>query len=347
MKVLFYLGHPAHFHLFLHAIHAAGAGGVVLIKSKDVLENLLKEEGIPYVNIDEVAAGKTRKKNLIGKSFAFFQRMLRIREIIKRHQPAVLAGSAAELAVLGKIYNIPSCIFFEDDFEAVKPFARIAGPLATHLICPDCCSAWKWNHKKTGHNSYHELAYLHPDHFTPDHQKVEQLFSANTQNFILRFSSLDAYHDNGKGGISDSIADQLIEILSPRGKVFITSERLLPERFEKYRIQIPAGDIHHALYFADLFIGDSQTMTAECAVLGTPSLRYNDFVGELSYLEELEHRFNLTYGFRTGNIEPLLQKLQTLLQISDLKNEWQLRRRKMLEEKCNFAEWMISYLKKF
>jgi predicted glycosyltransferase len=347
MKVLFYLGHPAHYHLFRHAIHAAGAGGVVLIKSKDVLETLLKEEGIPYVNIDEVAAGKVRTKNLADKSLAFFRRILRIREIIKRHQPAVLAGSAAELAVLGKIYNIPSCIFFEDDFEAVKPFARIAGPFATHLICPDCCSAWKWNHKKTGHDSYHELAYLHPDHFTPDRTKVEKIFSGDSKNFILRFSSLDAYHDNGKGGISDSIADRLIEILAPLGKIFITSERILPERFEKYRISIPVADIHHALFYADLFIGDSQTMTAECAVLGTPSLRYNDFVGELSYLEELEHTYGLTFGFRTGNIEPLLQKLQTLLQIIDLKGEWKSRRQKMLQQKCNFADWMISYLQKF
>ena len=54
--------------------------------------------------------------------------------------------------------------------------------------------------------------------------------------------------------------------------------------------------MHHALYFAEMFIGDSQTMTAEAAVLGTPALRLNNFVGKLGYLNELERKFNLTYG---------------------------------------------------
>ena len=157
--------------------------------------------------------------------------------------------------------------------------------MATHLVCPNCCSAWKWNYKKTGYNSYHELAYLHPNHFTPDKNKIISIFNLQKKNFILRFAQLTAYHDVGKSGITTHIAQQLIDVLSPHGNVFITSERPLEPQFEKYRIQISPLDIHHALYFADMYIGDSQTMTAEAAVLGTPSIRFNDFVGELAYLE--------------------------------------------------------------
>ncbi len=56
------------------------------------------------------------------------------------------------------------------------------------------------------------------------------------------------------------------------------------------------SDIYHALYYADLYIGDSQTIAAEKAVLGTPALRFNDFVGKIGYLEELEHKYGLTFG---------------------------------------------------
>ncbi len=35
-------------------------------------------------------------------------------------------------------------------------------------------------------------------------------------------------------------------------------------------------------------------MIAEAAVLGTPSIRFNDFVGKLGYLEDLEHKYGLT-----------------------------------------------------
>jgi hypothetical protein len=346
MRVLFYLGHPAHYHLFKHAIKALGSDARVLIKSKDVLERLLQEDGIPYQNITDgqKASGNS---SFIKMGIKFGQRMHKMRKVVKEFKPDLLAGSAAEWTVLGRFFNIPSCVFFEDDFEKVAQFAKIAGPLATHLICPDCCSAWKWDSKKIAYNSYHELAYLHPDHFTPNRAIVENIFDLNSKNFILRFSELGAYHDVGKKGISDEIALKLIKMIEPHGKVYITSERPLPPQFEPYRISIRAADIHHALYFAEMFIGDSQTMTAESAVLGTPALRFNDFVGELSYLEDLEHNYGLTYGIKTNDLDKLYQKLDELLNTPHLKQEWEKKRSFMLTKKSNFAKWMINFFQNY
>jgi hypothetical protein len=336
MNVLFYLGHPAHFHLFRNTIRHLNSRGVettVCIKTKDVLEQLLKENNINYINISD---GYDRNKALKN----FISRLWKLSGIIKEKKPRLLLGSAAELAVLGKFHRVPSYVFFEDDFEAVKKFAKIAGPFADHLVCPQCCSAWKWEKKKTGHPSYHELAYLHPDHFFPDKEKVKSIFDSSQKNFILRFAELTAYHDEGKSGINTSIAGKLIEILKPHGTIFITSERKLENEFEKYRISIPASEIHHALYFADMYIGDSQTMTAEAAVLGTPAIRFNDFVGKLSYLEELEHKFNLTYGIKTSEPEKLFETVSRLLNTPDLKQVWALRREEMLRQRINLAEFM-------
>lgn len=338
MKILVYLGHPAHFHLFKHCIRALESQNIhttLVIKSKDVLEALLKDSGLPYINISDHKGGSVS---------GFFKRLASLAGIIRREKPLLLAGSAAELAVLGRIFNIPSYVFFEDDFEAVKRFARIAGPTASKLVCPNCCSAWKWNHKKTGYNSYHELAYLHPHHFTPDPEKVKRIFAPGRKNFILRFAQLTAYHDVGKSGITTDTAQKLIDILSPHGDVHITSERPLETQFERYRIRIAPLDIHHALYFADMYIGDSQTMTAEAAVLGTPALRYNDFVGELAYLEELEHKYHLTYGIRTSQPERLFARTLELLRMPDLKREWQQRREKMLGENLDFSQYMTNLL---
>lgn len=265
--------------------------------------------------------------------------------IILKNKPQRLVGSAAELAVLGKLLNIPSFILFEDDFEKVSFFARIAGPTATYLICPDCCSAWKWNHKKIGYPSYHELAYLHPNHFTPDRERVEKIFDLSKRNFILRFSDLGAYHDVGKTGITDALARRLIAQLNVHGKVYLTSERPLSPEFEPYRIHIRASDIHHALFYADIFIGDSQTMTAEAAVLGTPAIRYNDFVGELSYLEDLEKNYQLTTGVLTKNKEKLFDTVEKYLSDKDLKKEWSVKRQKMLDQKSDFSKclhWLLS-----
>jgi hypothetical protein len=338
MSVLVYLGHPAHFHLFKELIASLQKKSVkvtIAIKSKDVLEQLLKDRGWTYVNVtDQDSTERSAYKN-------FFSRLRKLSSLIKKERPAILLGSAAELAILGRFHGIQSYIFFEDDFEVVPKFARIAGPLATKLVCPDCCSAWKWNHKKIGYNSYHELAYLHPNHFTPDPEKVRQIFKPG-KNFILRFAQLTAYHDVGKSGITTDISQKLIDVLSPHGNVFITSERALEPQFEKYRIQIPPLDIHHALYYADMYIGDSQTMTAEAAVLGTPAIRFNDFVGELSYLEELEKNFDLTYGIRTNHPDQLLRKVAELLSQSDLKGAWSKKRYKMLDECIDLSDFMLK-----
>lgn len=65
MKILIYLGHPAHFHLFKNIIANLKADGnqvIVAIKKKDVLETLLKESGVEYVNILK----EGRKSSKIG-----------------------------------------------------------------------------------------------------------------------------------------------------------------------------------------------------------------------------------------------------------------------------------------
>lgn len=344
MTVLVYLGHPAHFHLFKQTIknlQSKSHKAVIVIKSKDVLEKLLVDSNLPYINVYENYNIQNQKPVIL-----FYKRLKSLYKIIRKHKPDKLIGSAAELTVLGRIFRKPSYVFFEDDFEAVQKFAKIAGPLATHLVSPNCCSAWKWNHKKIGYNSYHELAYLHPNHFTPDIEKVRRIFDLNKRNFILRFAQLTAYHDVGKSGITTQIAQQLIDILSAQGNVYITSERPLEPQFEKYRIQISPLDIHHALYFADMYIGDSQTMTAEAAVLGTPAIRFNDFVGELAYLEELEHKYQLTYGIKTKYPEKLIKKVTALLELPNLKGEWSQRRNFMLTQSIDFAEFMTKLLEK-
>ncbi|REJ84090.1 MAG: DUF354 domain-containing protein [Bacteroidetes bacterium] len=344
IKALFYLGHPAHFHLFRNAISKLDRKEyVVVIKTKDVLQKLCDEAGINYINVDPVAI-KPGGSGL-GKYLKMLRRAFRLSRLVRKYRPQRLVGSAAELAVLGKLHGIKSFIFFEDDFEKVPFFARIAGPFADYLICPDCCSAWKWSDKKVSYSSYHELAYLHPNVFTPDPKKVKSIFKEGERNFILRFSELGAYHDKNKSGIHDQLALELINVLRSKGNIFVSSERKLSAELEPFRIKIPASDVHHALYFADMFVGDSQTMSAEAAVLGTPSIRFNDFVGELGYLEDLEHVYGLTKGIRTSQQDQLLSVCREWSELKYGRTDWKERRDKMLNEKSDFSKcisWILT-----
>ena len=99
------------------------------------------------------------------------------------------------------------------------------------------------------------------------------------------------------------------------------------------------------MYYATMLVGDSQTMTSEAAVLGTPAIRCNTFVRRISYLEEEEFKYNLTYGFLPENSDSLFSKINELLEMPNIKNEWKKRRENMLKDKIDvtaFFTWFIE-----
>ena len=163
----------------------------------------------------------------------------------------------------------------------------------------------------------------------------------------MRFVSLKAAHDIGHTGINRFIRKKLTGELSKLGRVFISTEGQIEEEFKQYLVTIPPQDIHDVLYYATMFIGDSQTMTAEAAVLGTPAIRCNTFVGKISYLEELEHTYGLTFGFLPSEGDKMLNRIKELLSMEGLSKEWQRRREKMLADKIDLTSWMVEFVENY
>jgi predicted glycosyltransferase len=341
MKYLFYIGHPAHYHNFKFVSQILSEKGheiIWVVREKDVLFSLLDEVHFKTYFIKENAP-----KNKSGRILRILRREFRMLWIMIKHRPNMAIGTDLVITHIGNLLRIPSVIVNEDDAEAVPLFANMGMKYASNILAPECCSVGPYRDKSIFYKGYQELAYLHPDYFTPDRSKVESLFAGEERFFLLRFASLTAHHDDGVEGINDSLAKQIIGILESKGKVWITSERPLSNDFEQYRIAIPATEIHHALFYADLYIGDSQTMAAEAAVLGTPSLRFNDFVGKLSYLEELEHKYKLTFGIKTDQKKALLEKVAELSSQADLKEIWEKRREVLLHETIDVTQFWVHF----
>lgn len=133
----------------------------------------------------------------------------------------------------------------------------------------------------------------------------------------------------------------LVRLLEEYGRVIITTEKETPQELAKYRLSVSPEKIHSLLYYATAFLGDSQTMSSEAAVMGVPSLRCNTFAGRLSSLEEEEKRYGLTYAFIPAEFDRLIEKTKELLAIPGLKEEWQARRRLMLAEKIDVTSFLV------
>jgi predicted glycosyltransferase len=346
MKILFYLGHPAHFHLFKNVIiNLSGKGNdvSVLIKKKDILEELLILSNIPYINI--LPEGRNDSK--AGIAAGMIKRDFRLLRFCINKRQDLMVGTSTEIGHVGTLLKIPSLNINEDDADVVPLYSRISYPWSTYIVSPSCCNNGKWENKSIKYEGYHELAYLHPDNFTPSREIVRKYFSHDRPYFLIRFAKLTAHHDKGITGITDDLALKILDILRPFGEIYITSERVLDQNLEPYRLSINPLDIHHVMAFASLYIGDSQTMAAEAGVLGVPFIRYNDFVGRIGYLNELENKYRLGFGIKPDDTEELLRTISTLVNSPDLNDEWRKRRQKMLEDKINFADFLTRLIIKY
>lgn len=346
MRILVYLGHPAHFHNYKNTIAALKAHGhevEVLIKKKDILEDLMKNAGIPYHNILE----EGRKNTRLGITLGVLKQAWRIDKFCRTFHPDILTGSSVENSWIGPLRHIPVINIGEDDASVVPSYARLAYPGVSVILCPRSCDCGKWDYKAVKYPGYQELGYLHPENFTPNKDVVRKYFDPDQLYFIMRFSGLNAHHDVGIRGISNDMAKRLIDIMKPYGRVFITSERSLDVDLEQYRIAINPLDIHHVMAFAGLYIGDSQTMAAESGVLGVPFIRFNDFVGRIGYLNELENKYGLGFGIKPDEEGDLYKTVRMLLDMPNRKDIFQKRRKVMLSECINFADFLTNYIETY
>lgn len=346
MKVLFYLGHPAHFYLFKNVIRnlqALGHQVTILIKKKDVLEDLLRNEGMVYRNI----LPEGRRNTMVGIGVGVVKRDIRLFLHCLSGKPDLMVGTSVEISHVGKLLGIPSIVVNEDDAGVVPLFSKLSYPWASCILSPGVCMNGKWEPKTIKYPGYHELGYLHPNHFTSDKSIAARYLDPDEPYFIIRFAQLTAHHDSNINGIGAEIARRIVEILEPHGRIYITSERELEPEFMQYRLNINPLDIHHLMAFARIFVGDSQTMAAESGVLGIPFVRVNDFVGRIGYLRELEDVYQLGYGINPKNVENLYKTIRELIEMPDRARIFQERRFKMLSEKIDSTDFFVWFIENY
>ena len=177
----------------------------------------------------------------------------------------------------------------------------------------------------------------------------------------MRFVKLKANHDDNIKGINKEVALRLIELMKPQMDIYITSERPLEPELEPYRIQINPIYMHDVMAFASLYIGDSQTMAMEAAILGVPAIRFNDFVGKIGVMAELEDGnlngekvscYNLGIGIKASepdSVQRLYETVEQLLQMDseERKKTWAERRERMLADKIDYAKFLTWFIENY
>ncbi|MDD1699694.1 MAG: DUF354 domain-containing protein [Methanoregula sp.] len=331
------MGHPAHFHLFKHAIRLLERKGhecAITCVKKDVLLNLLDAGGYSYTVLGKFSSTRW------GKMIEQLKIEARLYQKVRHFAPDLLIGGPGGMSVahIGFLCRIPSVVF--DDTEHARLEHTFMTPFASTICTPSSYRS-DLGIKQVRYNSLHELAYLHPNYFTPDPAVLSDIgLSPDEPYIVMRFVSWDASHDFGHHGICNKV--KLIKELEPYGRVLITSEGPLLPELRQYQIRVSSEKLHDLLYFATLYVGEGGTMASEAAVLGTHAIHISTTAKYCGTFCDL----NL-YGllWTSESDEDTIHKAIELLQNSELKNLGHAKRDILNNEKIDltaFMNWFIE-----
>jgi predicted glycosyltransferase len=283
MRLLLDLVHPADalfFHRAVRQLEAEGAQVRIASRDKDVLPHILDALGHEHEVLTRAGVG------ILGLGRELALRDLRLWRLARRFRPDAMAGfGGVAISHVGWATGIPSISFYDSEHARLQ--IRLALPFIGEWHVPEC---W-WGPEAKGRTyrfpGNKQLAYLHPDHFTPEPGRaIAAGWEPDRDNFVMRLVAWKAGHDIGKSGMSAAAATRLALFLAARGRLHVTAEGSLPEALEPYRYRGDVLDFHHLLAHCRLSVGESATVASESVALGVPTVLFCAI--ELGYVAEQE-----------------------------------------------------------
>lgn len=342
MKILIDIGHPAHVHLFKNfALEMLRKEHKVFFTCRDKEYEifLLQKYGFDYVSF-----GK-KFKTTFGKLWGIVKFDLKELKTIIKFKPNILLSHGSIYAAHAAFFSCKVHISMEDTFNFEQ--IRLYKPFTKHILTADYEHPLK-SKKVIQYAGYHELAYLHPNRFTPDKTVLNELgVSENEPYVIIRFVSWNASHDIGHKGISIVNKINAVAEFSKYAKVFISSESELPSELKQYKIKISPERMHDAIAYATMLFGESSTMSEEAAMRGIPSVYLND--KSTFYTKHLEHDYQLIFNYSESidDQKKAIEKGIEILKNSKIKEEFLQRRDKMLHDKIDVTAFMVWFVENY
>jgi predicted glycosyltransferase len=307
MRILIDIGHPAHVHYFKNVIKILQEKGddfLIIARDKEVTFQLLNHYKIPFVSRGKGSNSFLGKLFYILKAdWIIFKEALKFKPDLFLSFASPYAAHASKL-VFKKHFTI-------DDTEHAKFEIILYKPFTDIILTPYWYSKNRGK-KQIRFNSFVEFFHLHKKYFQPDQSVLNELgISENEKYVILRFISWEASHDFGINGITLQEKLDLINKLSSKFRVFISSEKSLPTQLEKNRLKISPHRLHDALYFSSLYIGEGGTTATECAIMGVPNILINTLAKKVGVHKELKSTYNVQLFF--DNIQDAMPSIDEII----------------------------------
>lgn len=284
MRVLIDIGHPAHVHYFKHftwKMEELGHHVAFIARDKEVTFDLLDSYEFKYTSRGSGGQG------LVGKVLYLLQGgWLVYRAARKNKTDLILSFASSYAAHASFALGLPHIAL--DDTEHSKLELLLYPPFTKRILTPYYFKK-DLGRKQVRFKAFIEQLYLSKNYFKPNQQVLHHLFPGEqelTDYCIVRFVSWSASHDAGVSRLSVRDKIEIVESLSKKYRVFISSEGEMPDVLKKYQITIPSIQMHDALFYAKLYVGEGATTASESVMLCTPAVYTNSL--RMGYIEEEE-----------------------------------------------------------
>lgn len=343
MRIAVTVSTPKHAHIWKNPVaELRSRGHEVLVTLRDYRETLPVARGVGLVGPTfgrTKGGGWRRMSEYPTHVFGHYR-------AVRKFRPDILSGTGVFEAHSGKALRRPAVAW--TDTEHAPGHNTLIKLFADCVMVPRSFQSNQFGKKQLGFDSYLELAYLHPNRFSPDKTIIDDLGVSQSEPYALvRFNAWDATHDVNAAGFTNPERIQLVESLAKHGRVFISPEGDLPAQLEPYRIPTAKHRIHDVLSFASLYVGDSGTMQNEAAILGTPCVRYTNLPRELDRgnSEDLERNHGLMTNVRNGQ-EAITAAVATFADTS-ARAQSRARVQAMLRKQTDLTAFMVWFLENY
>lgn len=338
IRVLFDIVHPADVHFFKNVIRGLLARGdevTITSRRKDIAVLLLDELAMPHRIIS------TKGRTPVGLFIELLKRDWKLRNIADSVEPHLYVGNNSPCAAhVAWLKSRPSIVF--DDTEIHRFNRYLYYPFVTEVHTPDCYRL-RIGSKQKRYPGYHALAYLHPNHFTPDESVLGKAGVLPGETFVvMRFVEWGAMHDVGVNRMNLEAKKKIIFSVRSMARVLISSESPLPGELKGFGIHMDPLHIHHLMAFASLVIAESATMCSEAAVLGVPAL-YVDDEGR-GYTDDKERRYGICRNFSVRESERVIETAAGILSGDSQRQAFLQKRWAMLAEKIDVARYQLEQI---
>ena len=343
MRVLIDIGHPAHVHFFknfAHEMQKKGHKVLFTLRDKEFEIELLKSEGFDYVSF-----GK-KYKSTIGKIWGLLKYTIKEVKVCHEFHPDVFLSLGSICGAWASWFVHRPNVAGEDTYNMEQ--CRLYIPFANAILTGNYDHPIMSPKNEIRYNGYHELAYLHPNYYSPDKTIFKELgLDEETPYCILRFVGWNASHDVGHKGISLEKKIKVIENFSKYCKVFISSEAELPIELKKYKLPTRPERIHDVIAYSKLLFGESGTMAEEAAMLGVPSIILYPTISY--YTKHLEEDYGLMYNYvlNEENIDKAINKGIELLADKETSKKWKKKRDIMLAQKIDVTQMLVWFIENY